>query len=488
MTEGSRPAVPRNRRPIGVRVRATLPSVRTMLAIGAALCAGVFVCIVGVANGSEGSTLTLVEAIRIGLEQAPTLRKAEIELEIARLELNAEFSTLLVPTVNLNLSPPGLTTAGWSAPFSGTLSAAMSLPFGTSSQLSAKLDVGWEPATGSWSADGLNLSYNQRLSLAQSSTASDSIDMRRQNVSNAESALGRAQAELVVDVAESFSQLLATAEASQKAELALAVAAQNLRQAKVDAEAGLVGETVVIQARISLLDAEISVDDRAVQLQDSQQEFFSQTLGLPAVVELVPPGFAFEAMIGATRVLVADEEAVAIAVASSSVVANAKEALVGAQATLSKTRLGIDPDITVQAGLSDKGFTLGWSVSLTLFSPTWSEEADIARLEVELAEASLHNAINQATSSIRNSKADLDTAIRELDRLPLEEERWGLEEQMMRSKLESGLISQDDWNDFLEQLGGFQLDANERAIALFVALLEYRSSLGFPLEWEGWLE
>ncbi len=334
----------------------------------------------------------------------------------------------------------------------------------------------------------MNLSYSQRLSLAQSSTATDSIDKRRQNVADAESALGRAQAELVVDVAESFSQLLATAEALQKAELALAVAAQNLRQAKVDAEAGLVGETVVIQARISLLDAEISVDDRAVQLQDSQEEFFSQTLGLPAVVELVPPGFAFEAMVEAAGVLVADEEAVAVAVASSSVVTNAKEALVGAQTALSKTRLGIDPDVTVQAGLSDKGFTLGWSVSLTLFSPTWSEEADIARLEVELAEVRLHNAISQATSSIRNSRADLDTAIRVLDRLPLEEERWALEEQMMRSKLESGLISQDDWDGFLEQLGGFQLDANERAVALFVALLEYRSSLGFPLEWEGWLE
>ncbi|MEE8593421.1 MAG: TolC family protein [Candidatus Bipolaricaulota bacterium] len=469
-------------------MRATLPSVRTLLAIGAVLCAGVFVCIVGVADGSESSTLTLVEAIRIGLEQAPTLRQAEIELEIARLELNAEFSTLLVPTVNLNLSPPGLTTAGWSAPFSGTLSAEVSLPLGTSSQLSGKLDVGWDPTTGSWSADGLNLSYSQRLSLAQSSTATDSIDKRRQNVADAESALGRVQAELVVDVAESFSQLLATAEALQKAELALAVAAQNLRQAKVDAEAGLVGETVVIQARISLLDAEISVDDRAVQLQDSQEEFFSQTLGLPAVVELVPPGFAFEAMVEAAGALVADEEAVAVAVASSSVVANAKEDLVGAQATLSKTRLGIDPDMTVQAGLSDKGFTLSWSVSLTLFSPTWSEEADIARLEVELAEVRLHNAISQATSSIRNSRADLDTAIRVLDRLPLEKERWALEEQMMRSKLESGLISQDDWDDFLEQLGGFQLDANERAVALFVALLEYRSFLGFPLEWEGWLE
>ncbi len=106
MTEGSRAAVPRNRRPVGVRVRATLPSVRTLLAIGAVLCAGVFVCIVGVANGLEDSALTLVEAIRIGLEQAPTLRQAEIELEIARLELNAEFSTHLVPTVNLNLSPP----------------------------------------------------------------------------------------------------------------------------------------------------------------------------------------------------------------------------------------------------------------------------------------------------------------------------------------------------------------------------------------------
>lgn len=193
-------------------------------------------------------------------------------------------------------------------------------------------------------------------------------------------------------------------------------------------------------------------------------------------------------MVSSVEALLVNQDAVEAAVASFSAVTNAKDALASAEDTLRKSRLGIAPEITVQAGFSDKGYSIAWSVSLTLFAPTWSEAVDIARLQVELAEERLRSAIRQAESSIRSRQKSLQAALTDIDRLPLEQERWALEEQVMRSKLEAGSISGDDWDDFDEQLNAFRLDVNDRSITLFVALLEYRSILGFPLEWEEWLE
>lgn len=488
MTEESRLTVRRSRWRVGTGVQARPSVVRALLIVGAMLFTGVLTGVPGLGAASEGTLMTLAEAIRIGLEQDPTLRQAEIELEIARLELNAEISTFLLPTVDLDLSPPNLTTDGWAGTFSGTLSAGLSLPIGTSSQLSGKLNIDWDPATGSWSAEGWNVSYSQRLSVAQSDTATDAIDRHRQSVVDAEAALVQAQTDLVVNVSRSYSRLLSATALLEQAGLALAEAKQALDQTQADFEAGLVGEITLVKARIALLDSEITVEDRIADLAESQEQLFGETLGLPGAVELGPPDFALDAMVAAAGALLDDLEAISAAVASSSAVENAEASLTEAEGTLSRSRLGIDPDMTVQAGLSDKGFSVGWSVSFTLFAPTWSEEIDIARLRVKLAEQRLRSAMRQAESSIRSSQTDLKAALRDVELLPLEEERWVLEEQVMHTKLDAGSISQDDWSKFLEQLGAFQRDANERSITLFIALLEYRTALGLPLGWEEWLE
>jgi len=479
-------AVSQNRR--GVPLGARSPAARVLLVIGIVVCAGVFSSISGVASESDGAMLTLAEAIRIGLDQDPTLRQAEIALEIARLELNAEVSTFLLPTVDLNLSAPSLTTEGWSGAFTGTLSAGLSLPIGTSSQLSGKLNIGWDPATGFWSASGWNVSYSQRLSIAQPDTATDSIIRRRQDVADAEAALAQAQSDLVAGISQSYAKLLSAMASLEQAELARAEAMQTLERAQADFDTGHVAETVLIKARISLLDSEISLEDRVDDLAEKQEQFYVQTLGMSEAAKLMPPVFALDALIEAAEVLLANQDAVEAAVASFSAVVSAEEALSSAEDALSKSRLGIAPEMTVQAGLSDKGYSIGWSVSLTLFTPTWSEDVGIALLQVELAEERLRSAIRQAESSIGNSQKSLQTALKDINRLPLEEERWTLEEQVMRSKLEAGSISQDDWTDFRQQLEAFRLDVNERSTTLFIALLEYRSALGFPLEWEEWLE
>lgn len=437
--------------------------------------------------GSVADPLTLTEAIELGLEHDSALREVEIELEIARLELDAELSSFFLPTVSLSFSPPDLTTAGWSGGFSGSVDAGLSLPIGSSSQITGRVNVAWDAATGSWSASGWNLSINQHLVIGQPETALDGVDRRRATVADAEEALLEAEASLIVNVARSFFATLVAGDTLKRAQASMDDLEESLLRTQEDYKAGLVGEASVLEARIAALDAGIAVEDRAESLAETQEVFFGETLGSTQLLDLVPPAFDVDRMLAAARLLLLDETAIDAAVAVADVVVDAAEALASAEAALTRSRLAIDPEVTIRAGLSEDGLTIGWSSSLTLFSPTWSEQIEIARLEVELASEHLRSARRQAESAIRSARAELKTAVRDVDRLPLEEERWTLEENVMRSKLDGGTISESDWSGFLDELESFRLDASERSSSLFIALIQYRQALGYPLEWEEWL-
>jgi outer membrane protein TolC len=461
---------------------------RSIAAVAIAACLAWLPTSGALADDAEAQTLTLSEAIRTGLEHDPTVRQAEIELQIARLELDAEISGFLLPTVNLDFSPPSLTTDGWSGSFAGTVSAGLALPIGTSSQLSGKVNLAWDPATASWGASRWDVSYSQRLSISQSDGATGSIATRRDAVAEAETLLIQAQSELVTSVSRSFAKLLSARDALDQAERDLASARDDLDQAQRDFDAGLIAETALIDARISALDREIALASRGRDLAEKQEEFYAYTLGMVSSPSLAAPDFAQDEMADAAEALLADEEAIDRAIAASSAVIAAEEDLASAKKAAASSRVGVAPEVRLQAGLSDEGYTLGCSVSLTLFDPTWSEQAKIATLQMELAEARLNRARRQAETSIRTSRNGLETALEEVRRVPLEEEKWTLQEQATRSRLDAGSISPTDWSEFARQQDAFRLDVNERSTALFAALLEYRSALGLPLEWERWLE
>ncbi len=465
-----------------------IQALQLVLALVVPICAGVLSVTCCLAADSIDGPMTLSDAVRLGLENDPEIRQAEIELHIAGLELDAELSSFFLPTVSLTVTPPNLTSSGWTGGFSGSVTADLSLPIGTSSQLRGKLAVESDAATGSWSASGWSLSLSQCLAVAQPETALDSVDRRRNDVANAEAALRQARSDLIIDVTRSYLNLLSATDGLKRAERALDEAEESLRRACEAFDAGLVGETHVIEARICALDAEIAVEDRAESLEEVRNAFFGEALGSVEPSEMVPPAFAVDRMFEAVRSLLQDEGAILDAVASSSSVAGADESLASAEETLARSRLVIDPQLTIHAGLSENGLTIGWSSSLTVFSPCWSEEIEIARLQVELASERLRSAKRQVESSIRSDLAALKAAARDVDRLPLEEERWTLEEEVMRAKHDAGTIGEREWSDFLDQLESFRLEANERSTTLFVALIGYRYALGFPLEWEEWLE
>jgi len=436
----------------------------------------------------DSPTLTLSDAIALGLEHNPSIREAEIELELAQLEWEASVSSFLLPTVGFDLSLPDLTTAGWSGGLAGDLSGGLSVPIGSSGQLSGRLGVEWDVSTNTWAAGDWSLSYSQRIDLSKSGNARDEIDALREAIDSAEAALEEARANVVADVALAFVRLLSEEASLERAVTDLDDAGAALAKAQADFDAGVVSESTTISARISCLDAEIAVADREASLAESRESFFAVELGLTDEPELVAPVLDIDRMKEEAGALLCDEAAAERAVASADGVENAEEALADAEDSLQRKRLAIDPGISIQAGLSANGFSVSWGVSLTLFSPGWSEAIAMAELEVELAEERLRTAVRQSEATIRGLTSELADALREFERLPLEEERWALEEQVMSSKLAAGSIGDDDWREFAAELESFRLDASERAVSLLAALLEYRSALGLALEWEKWVQ
>ena len=103
---------------------------------------------------------------------------------------------------------------------------------------------------------------------------------------------------------------------------------------------------------------------------------------------------------------------------------------------------------------------------------------------MDLAEAQLEAAQEQVRNSLLNQQTALRKALEDLERLPLEEEKWLLEEQIARAKREAGTISERDWEEFLEGKQAFDLAKEGRATSLLLAFLAYRDGLKLELEWE----
>jgi outer membrane protein TolC len=142
----------------------------------------------------------------------------------------------------------------------------------------------------------------------------------------------------------------------------------------------------------------------------------------------------------------------------------------------------------VEAGWTDKGFQLGWTLRFDLFSPGREKEIAIAEKELTLAQLSLQTARQNARRQLYDLRAALNTALQSLERLPLEEEKWALQEELYRTKYEVGTLSESDWQEFQRQKEAFAIEADQRSLSLLVAYLNFRSGAGLSLEWEEWLK
>lgn len=452
---------------------------------------GISSCLLAVAlfvtaSADSGPVLGLREAIDLVLRHDAGLRQAELQLERARLELEAAIASVSLPSLTFTLTPPTLSTDGWGGDLKGTVGATLSLPLLTSSTISASLDVGLDENS-SPQLTGWRAVFSQRVDPTSLHPTSDRLDARRRAVDEAQISLTAKRNALVLETVSTYTNLLAARDQAARVEAALLRAEERLRGIEDLIQRGLRGESDRVDAQLAVLDARIRLDQARSDYEKNLAAFL-QGLGLEEISDLSSHELPASTVRTAAEDLLSRQELVDAAVASSSSVRSAERAVAEAEAALRTVRNEAVPALSVDLGLDESGWTVGCRLSFDLFSPDRGARARIAEVDLELARIRLRSAIDSERETVLRLAASLDTALSDLNRLPLEEERWTIREAAQRRKWEAGAVSDGDWEAFLEEQDAFRSDARQRVATLFISYLRYRDVLGLDLEWEGWLQ
>jgi len=456
------------------------------------------VCLIGVALGafvpaagqsaSGPARRTVLEAITLALEHHPDVRQAELSLELAELRLSAAQAAAALPSVNLKVSPPTLTPAGITGSVTGGLALQLGFPWGTSSAVSAGADFSWNPTTGEWGEVSWAVSFSQSLDFSQPVAASKDLVARRLAVDDARAALATARNAVVRETVAAYGNLLKELAALEQAESAVSQAEAALKQAQELVKAGLAAESSLVEARLTLLDAQITLSERQSSYAADKASFGRQALGTDEDYALVPFAVPVDALKKAAVALLDQNNLVASAVAQASEVKAAARSIEDAKEAVQGARLAALPNLSFKASVSPQGWELGLNLAFSLFSPTRSLDVQIAETRLAMAEDQLAAAQETVRDRLLTQQTTLRSALASLDRLPMEREKWSLDQTVTKAKWEAGSLSDEDWQSFLEDQRAFAADADQRGVTLLVAHLAYRDGLGLELDVEEWLK
>jgi len=444
---------------------------------------------IGFAESNPGPVeLPLDEAIVLALEHHSDVLQAELELRIAELQLEAAWARSTVPSIGLQVNPPDLSAAGFAEDIQGTIGVGISLPWGTQTSLLADLRLGWNRAAGEWSNPGWGIAYSQRLDLAQLDAGSEELIAKKQAVTDAEAALEQARNTIVLDTIEAYSGLLSAKALLDQALADLNQAEVDLDRMKEQLEAGIKGEASLLEAELAVLDAQITLEQAEATYTTDKNTFGRVTLGSKEDFEPIAFALPLGDLSQVAVEMVIGAEIPEAAITDAPEVQAALERVADAKDALRAAHVEALPELTIQAGIDETGWKVSWGISFDLFEPDRFLEVDIAGANLDLAEAQLEDTQERVRNKILSQQAALGQSLEDLKRLPLEEAKWMLEEQVMQTKREAGAISEQDWEEFLEGKQTFDLTKDERVTSLLLAYLAYRDGLGLGLEWEEWLQ
>lgn len=451
---------------------------------GAFLCTAIILALSWIASASA---LPVNEAIELALLNHPNIRQEELRVQLAELDLQAALVTMGIPALDLQISAPTLSNDGFSSKVSGQFGAGFSLPWGTSSQVAGGLQWTWDRLTGNWTVPGWGISFIQMVDFADPDTASDHIDQKRDAVEKAREKLEKAHTAVVLETISRYSQLLSDGQSLDNAEADFIDAKANLATVEELANSGLRGEQSLLEARLQVLDAQIEVDELRLSHEEQLARFSFQWAGARQLVVLIPMRLNRQALIKATADFLADESVISAAIDISAEVDAAKQSAHEAEQALHAAQRAALPSLSISAGLTEQGWTVGCNLSLDLFSPNRALQVEIAKVELSLALETVSVARTQKENYLRDQFHALDSALCSLNRLPLEEKKLALEVDINHTRYEAGSISAAEWQAQLKAQDAFLITAEKRVASLLLALLEFRDALGLDLHWEEWL-
>ena len=435
-----------------------------------------------------GSAVTIADAVDRALDQHSELRQADLALRLAELELDATLASYSLPALSFQVQLPTLTLDGLTGALSGSLGGSLSLPLGTSSQLSGGLNLVWNADDDSWALDGWSLKYSQKIDLSQPSGSRSEIERKKEAVIDSREDLADTRDTVILETIEIYSQLLSDRDAVSQAEIQWEQASGDLTSVEALVEEGIQGASALNQARLNQLEAEIKLDRLRSAYQRDLEAYARETLGTTDPIDLSPFELPVDALREAVETLIGRDDLIDAAIDASTSVRSALQSIEDAKDDLTSTLRDVLPNLSIDAGYANGTWALGGSIEFDFFSPDRGDKIEIARTQVTLAEEKLAEARIQQRNALLNQQSTLLESLRDLDRLALEEEKWELQEQVMSVKYEVGSIGDADWAEYVESRDAFALEASQRETSLLLAYLSYRNALGLELEWEEWLE
>jgi len=453
-------------------------------------CSGVFLCaaiMLAVSRTSLATPLAVNEAIELALSNHPNIREEELKVQLAELQLRVALATIGIPSLDFQISAPTLSNDGFSSKVSGQFAAGFSLPWGTSIQVAGGLQWAWDRMTGNWSVPGWGISFVQTVDFADPDTPLDHINQKRDAVERAREKLAKARADVIIETISRYGQLLSNGQSVDNAEADLITAEENLATVEELVNNGIRGEQSLLEVRLQLLNAQIEVDELRSSHDEQLTRFSVQWVGAEQLVALIPMRLDREGLIKAAVDFLSDESIISTAIDISAEVDAAKQGVEEAEQALQAAQRAALPSLSIAAGVTEKGWTVGCNLSLELFSPDRALQLEIAKVQLSLALQAVSAAMIQRENYLADQFHALDTSLSNSNRLPLEEEKLALEMDINQMRFEAGSISAVEWQAQLKAQNAFLITAEARVTSLLVALLEFRDALGLDLHWEEWL-
>lgn len=435
---------------------------------------------------SSDKEISLTEAILLSLENRSEVKQANLQLQRAKLQLSAANSDSSLPSIDLGIGSPKLTDKGLNGNLTGTATAELSLPYMTSSNISAELDSSLTTSgemDHSWS---INLSGT--LDVAETNKVKNTIEEKREAVSQAESELQDTKQTTITTTVEQFKKLIQQKRELEQARDDLKDAEDNLNKIKDLVEEGIKGEMDLQEAKVELMDSRISVEEKKSTFTTAKERFGRIFLNIEEDFTPLTPNISLDKLKNAATTLLQDQEKIKKAVEGNSRVKQAIDNVNDAEEELARKQKEVSPSFGFQAGVNSEGVSAGINLSFDLFTPSRTDDIEIAETNVSLAKEQLRATRESVKEGILSGRSSLQQALNKLEKLPTEKEKWTTEEKVKKSKYEAGSLSENDWREFQEELEKFQIDAQSREFNLLQNYLEYRNKLGFELDWKEWLE
>jgi len=443
--------------------------------------------LIAAAQSETTSGLSIGQAIDQALKHSSSIKEAKLQLEIAKLQLEAAQATSYIPTISFNLTPPSLSEDGFSGGVKGTIGTQVSLPWGTNSNLSANVGLGLNLEKAGLDLLSWQLSFSQQLDLSQATSASDDLDSKKTALVNAEWAWTQANENVVVAVTQQFGNLLSERIGQQQAQAAAKTAQDQLSKVQAQVDGGQASRSDLLTAQLGLLDAKIKLQQSEQKYVADKASFQREMLGSDQDYDPLPIDLPLDKLQSASSELLAQSSIPSDAVENASDVRSARQAVESAKEKLTSTKLDALPSLSLQANVGKDGWKIGFGVAFTLFAPNRAINTSIAQAQLDLAQERLSAARENVRNDILTQRSSLQAALQNVQQINLQESKWSLEETINQSKLDAGLLSNADWDSFQADKDAFYQTVAETKLALVIAYLKYCNGIGVDVNWEGWL-